>query len=39
MTLTAIKVAMEAPGIVFWPEWVGSPAWLPDGNSILIPME
>ena len=37
--LTAINVADGSVREIFsGPEWLGTPAWLPDGNSLLIPM-
>jgi serine/threonine protein kinase len=37
--LTAINVADGSVREMFsGPEWLGTPAWLPDGNSLLIPM-
>ena len=39
-TLTAINVADGGiRELLSGPEWLGLPAWLPDGSSILIPME
>jgi eukaryotic-like serine/threonine-protein kinase len=38
-TLSAINVADGSLREIFsGPEWLGRPAWLPDGNSLLIPI-
>jgi DNA-binding winged helix-turn-helix (wHTH) protein/Tol biopolymer transport system component len=38
-TLVAINVADHAVRNLYsGPEWIGRPAWLPDGNSLIVPM-